>query len=37
MSLSSGRDRLTYERDADGNVSVKGTYGGEKVDEREAA
>ncbi len=37
LKLSSGKDRLTYERDADGNTSVTGTYGGKKVDEKAAA
>ena len=37
MRLSSGRDRLSYERDGDGNTSVTGTYGGKKVDEKAAA
>ena len=37
MRLTSGKDRLTYERDADGNTSVKGTYSGKSVDEKAAA
>jgi hypothetical protein len=37
MRLSSGADRLTYERDADGNASVTGTYDGDTVDEDGAA
>ena len=37
LELSSGDDDLHYERDADGNTSVTGTYGGRTVDLEAAA
>jgi pimeloyl-ACP methyl ester carboxylesterase len=37
LDMTSGGDDLQYERDADGNTSVSGTYEGEAVDLEEAA
>jgi hypothetical protein len=37
IDLTSGKDTLHYERDGDGNTSVKGTFGGRKVDQKAAA
>jgi hypothetical protein len=37
LDVTIGGDDLQYERDADGNTSVSGTYEGEAVDLEEAA
>lgn len=37
LDVTTGGDALQYERDADGNTSVSGTYEGEAVDLEEAA
>lgn len=37
LDVTSGADELEYERDADGNTSVTGTYGGDDVDLTAAA
>ena len=37
LDLTSGDDKLHYERDPDGNLTVSGTFGGRKVDQERAA
>jgi pimeloyl-ACP methyl ester carboxylesterase len=37
LDLTAGKDKLHYERDADGNISVSGTFKGRKVEQERAA